>query len=253
MLAAHDGFYRVDPGHRPRPRSSRTSKADRARQPHERRLRRRARPILGRARWAWAARRERGSLYRLDPGRHACTRHADARARSPTASTGVRTAGSMYYADTAHRAASIVFDFDDETRHDQQPAAVRRRFPTHDGLSRRPRRRCRRLRLGRAVGGRRRASYAPDGRLDVIVPMPASLDDEVRVRRTGSDRSVHHDGVDRVSTRPARARSRSPAGCFGAARRARPGRAPVCGLTDERASSSTTSTSRSAPCARCAA
>ena len=182
------------------------------RQPHERRLRRRARPILGRARWAWAA---AGARLALSPrsGRHASRAHAHAACSISNGLDWSPDGRLMYYIDTGiepHR----LFDFDVDDGHDQRTAGRSSSSRARDRLSRRAHRRCRGLRLGRALG-RRRASTAtrPTARLDLIIPMPASLVDEVRVRRTGSARTCTSRRRGSSSTRRRARSSRWPAAC----------------------------------------
>ena len=179
---------------------------------------------------------ERGALYRLDPD-GAVTRHVTA----VSISNGIdwsprRPAACITW--TPCRAAIDVFDFDERRGHAVQPARRSSTLPETTGYP-----------DGLIVdadghvwvalweGGAVRR-YRPDGSTRAHDRSAGLARDEVRVRRPGSVRSLHHDGVDRARRGRPRARAAGGRPVSLPARRPRQARASVRRLTWADSSSS---------------
>jgi hypothetical protein len=242
VIAARDGFFRVDPGTGATTLIAHIEQDDRETRMNDGYVDARGRFWAGTMGMGGVL--ERGSLYRLDPdGRVTATPPA---CTSPTASTGP-DGRLMYYTDTGISRVDV-FDFDEPGTISNRRAFVT--IPEHegfpDGSSSMP----------AAASGSRSGKAARSGVTGRRDARPDGADarlarHEMRVRRTGSD-DRHHYRVDR-SRRAGRAREPLAGGLFrirpGVRGRAAPGLRvdPMSGLAF------TTCTSPSALSRRCAA
>ena len=190
---------------------------ERARHPHERRRLRSAGALLVRDDGLRRTRTGAGSLYRVEPDGSFATaldrRHDLERARL----VGRRRDGVLRrYADAAHRHVRVRR----RDRRAQRAAALRRDRPGPRG-ARRAHDRRRGRRVGRALGGRRRAPlrarrHARRGRLAALRSRHG-----LRVRRRRPRRALHHD-LARGTARPARTRPAARCSAAGPACAGRP-------------------------------